>query len=500
MRFLLIQCCFLLVAVAISAQKPVVPASKSTVPIAKSAITGSKPATLKGHLIPITLTPLKNCTVYLGSHFGKSMTLVDSCKLNDKSMGVFKGDNKLTGGIYFVVSPNYTIQFELLMDEGQQFSISADTAQKEKAIIAGSLDNDIFKQYSQYSTEKGKERQQLESEYKTKLSSPVDSIRLRNAIIQLDSEVDGQRNSISKKYPNSLLTMLFNTMKRPTAPAIPMVNGKPDSLYPYRFVKDHYWDDVIFNDDRLLRTPFFESKLDDYFKYYVSPEPDSIIYEVKYMLLSARTGKEIYPYLLTKFTNKYINPEYMGQDKVFVYIFENFYAKGDTSILNTASRKTITERAYSLMANQIGLAAPDLNLTDTTGKNISLYSIQSPFTLVAFWDPNCGHCKEEIPRLDSMYLAKWKAKGVAVYSVNIYENDVPAWKKFISEKNLPKDWVHVFQTKEARQAEEKAGIPNYRQLYDIFKTPTIYLLDKDKRIIAKQLSLELFDKVMEAKQ
>jgi thiol-disulfide isomerase/thioredoxin len=218
------------------------------------------------------------------------------------------------------------------------------------------------------------------------------------------------------------------------------------------------------------------------------------------MLLSARTGKEIYPYLLTKFTNKYINPEYMGQDKVFVYIFENFYAKGDTSILNPASRKTITERAYSLMANQIGLPAPALNLTDTTGKNISLYTVVAPFTLVAFWDPNCGHCKEEIPRLDSMYIAKWKAKGVAVYSVNIYENEVPAWKKFLAEKNISKKWVHVFQTKEAKQAEEKAGIPNYRQLYDISKTPTVYLLDKDKRIVAKQLSLEQFDKIMEAKQ
>jgi|694.fasta_scaffold00275_26 thiol-disulfide isomerase/thioredoxin len=514
MRFLLIQSCFLLFSMVMVAQNPAVqvakpgaPANKSAVPVAKSAAssvklatTAPKPATDKGHTIPITLSPLKNCTVYLGSHFGKSMTLVDSCKLNEKSMGVFKGDKKLTGGIYFVVSPNYTIQFELLMDDVQQFTISADTAQKEKFIITGSFDNDIFKQYSQYSTEKGKERQQLESEYRAKLSNPTDSLRLRNTIIQLDSDVDAYRNNIVKKYPKSLLTMLFNTMKRPTVPAIPMVKGKPDSLYPYRYVKDHYWDDVSFNDDRILRTPFFEPKLDDYFKYYVSPEPDSIIAEIKYMLLSARTGKEIYPYLLTKFTNKYINPEYMGQDKVFVYIFENFYAKGDTSILNPASRKTITERAYSLMANQIGLPAPALNLTDTTGKNISLYTVVAPFTLVAFWDPNCGHCKEEIPRLDSMYIAKWKAKGVAVYSVNIYENEVPAWKKFLAEKNISKKWVHVFQTKEAKQAEEKAGIPNYRQLYDISKTPTVYLLDKDKRIVAKQLSLEQFDKIMEAKQ
>jgi thiol-disulfide isomerase/thioredoxin len=253
-------------------------------------------------------------------------------------------------------------------------------------------------------------------------------------------------------------------------------------------------------DDRLLRTPFFEPKLDEYFKTMVSPEPDSVINEVKYILLSARTGKEMYPYLLTKFTNKYMNPEFMGQDKVFVYLFENFYAKGDTMLLNPASRKTITERAYSLMANQLGQPAPVLDLTDTTGKNISLYNVNAPFTIVAFYDPNCGHCKEEIPKLDSFYRAKWKAYGVAVYSVNIYENEIPAWKRFIKEKNLSSNWIHTYETKEAKTAVEKAGKPNFRQLYDIYKTPTVYLLDKDKRIIAKQLSLEQFDDLIETKR
>lgn len=485
MRFLLINLLVLLVSVQLLAQKP--------------APAATKPLPAKGHQISITLTPLKNCTVYLGSYFGKGMTLVDSARLDAKSQGQFKGAAKLTGGIYFVVSPSYTIQFELLMDNKQHFNIIGDTTRKESAQITGSPENDLFKQYALFSTEKGKLRQQLEGEYKA-AANAKDSARLRSAILQTESELEAYRKNISSKYPQSLLTVLLNTMKRPTPPPVPVINGKPDSLYPYRYMKARFWDDVMFNDDRLLRTPFFETKLEDYFKFYVSPDPDSIIAEVKYMLLSARTGKEIYPYLLTKFTNKYINPEYMGQDKVFVYIFENFYAKGDTTLLNAASRKTITERAYSLMANQLGLPAPQLNLTDTTGVIKSLYQIKAPFTVVAFWDPNCGHCKEEIPHLDSLYRAKWKSKGVAVYSVNIYEKEVAAWKKFINEKKLSPEWIHAYQTVAAKLAEEKAGIPNFRQLYDIFKTPTLYLLDKDKRILAKQLSLEQFDALMDAKK
>lgn len=459
-----------------------------------------KQAAPKGRNISITLTPLKNCKVYLGSHYGNGKALVDSAMLNDKSQGVFKGPTKLTGGIYFVVTPQLTIQFELLMDDQQQFSIVADTAQKDKAVITGSFDNDLFKTYSEFSVVKGTLRQQLLRDFNNPNKSKEDSIRLRNEIIKTDGEIRNYQANIAKRYPKSLLATLFNTMQVPTPPAVPVINGKPDSLYPYRYVKEHYWDDVSFNDNRLLRTPFFEKKLDDYFRTMVAQDPDSIINEVKYILLSARTGKEIYAYMLTKFTNKYMNPEFMGQDKVFIYLFENFYAKGDTMLLNPASRKTITERAYSLMANQIGQAAPPLNLTDTTGKTVPLYNLSGPFTIVTFWDPNCSHCKEEIPKLDSIYKAKWKKYGVSVYSVNIYENEIPAWKRFMYEKNLSRDWVQAYETKEAKAAGEKAGLPNYRQLYDIYKTPTVYLLDKDKHIIAKQLSLEQFDDLIETKR
>lgn len=447
-----------------------------------------------GRNIQITLKPLKNCKVYLGSYYGKTRVLADSCMLNANSQGVFKGKTKLTGGIYFVVSPDYVIQFELLMDRTQQFSIMADTAQKDKAIIIGSPDNDLFRKYSQFSTNKGMQLQALEQQLQQSRTA-TDSSKLQSLITAVSNELQVYRKNIMQQQPKSMLSMLFKVMQTPTAPPIPIVNGKPDSIYPYRFVKEHFWDDVVFNDDRLLRTPFFEPKLDDYLKYYVSPDPDSVIQEVQYLLLSARGTKELYPYLLTKFTNKYMNPEYMGQDKVFVYLFEQHYLKGDTTYLNAASRKTIFERGYSMIANQLGQPAPVLDLTDSTGKPHALYDIKAPFTFVSFWDPHCGHCKETIPRVDSIFRARWKGLGVAQYAVNVDEKIIDDWKKFIQENKL-EGWTHVYQTKAARQLEEKAGLPNFRQLYDVKVTPTFYLLDKDKRIIAKQLTIEQFDELI----
>lgn len=463
----------------------------------KPTQTATKQPVVAGRNIAITLTPFKNTKVYLGSYYGKNKVLVDSAVLGPDSKGVFKGNTKLPGGIYFVVSAQYAILFELLMDNKQQFSIVADTSNKENPIITGSPDNDLFKNYSAFSIQKGRKMQEAERRYHT-ASSKTDSSAARNEVLQIQKEIKAYQNNIIKTQPKSLLTTLFKTMRNPEAPPIPIINGKPDSLYPYRYVKDHYWDEVNFSDDRILRTPFLEPRIDEFFKNYVSVEADSIIPEVQFMLLSARTTKELYPYLLTKFTNKYLNPEYMGQDKVFVYLFENFYLKGDTSFLNAESKRMIIKKGYSMLANQLGQQAPVLNFTDKEGKLKNLYDVDANFTFVAFWDPHCGHCKEMIPRVDSFYKAKWQKNNVAIYAVNVDEKILDDWNKFIQEKNLV-NWVHVYQTAAAKAAEEKAGLANFRQLYDISMTPTFYLLDKQKRIIAKQLTLEQFDDLMERK-
>jgi thiol-disulfide isomerase/thioredoxin len=216
------------------------------------------------------------------------------------------------------------------------------------------------------------------------------------------------------------------------------------------------------------------------------------------MLTVAKTGKEIYPFLLFKFTNKYIAPEFMGQDKVFLYIYQNFFAKGDTVLLNEASNKSIKERAYSMMANQLGLAAPALIINDLLDKKISLYAIKSPYVFIAFWDPTCGHCKVEVPRLDSIYNASWKALGVTMLGVNTNAKEVALWKTYIKDNKLT-GWTHAYQTEADLNKEIQEGKPTtIRQLYDVYKTPTFYLLDSNKKIIAKNLTIEQFNDFLQA--
>jgi len=452
-----------------------------------------------GYNIDITLRPFSNQKIYLGYYYGKMKALTDSAVLDNSSKGVFQGEKALPGGIYFIVSPNKEILFELLIDKQQSFGIDADTtALPSNVKFLRSPDNSGFQQYTLFASRTGRESSRLTAGYKQS-GNPNDSITATAEIRRLGKKMDEYRDSAIKKQPASLMTALFKALKDPQVPAArEHPGGKYDSTYAYTYYKNHFWDGISFRDDRLVRTPFFESKVEKYFRDLVVPNPDSIIREVDHLLLASRGTSEMYQFLMVHFVQKYVNPEYMGQDAVFVHLFEKYINTGQAAFFTATYKEFLTKRAYSLMANLIGQPASDMQMVDSLGKPMNLYTVKSPYTVVFFWDPTCGHCKEVVPHLDSMYQAKWKIQGVKIYGVMV-DGGKENWTKYIKENKLT-DWVHVYQTKAQQDAESAAGKPGFRQLYDVYQTPVLYLLDADKRIIAKKLSYQQIDEVISLKQ
>jgi hypothetical protein len=453
----------------------------------------------QGYNIKLTLKPYKNEKIYLGYHYGKMKALADSTVLNESSAGSFSGKVPLPGGIYFVVSPKKEILFEILIDKDQDFAIVADTTNLPASIsFNGSTDNTHFQSYSGFANQSGQAIARLNTELKA-TKNPKDSATISSQIRTLSRSMTSYRDSIGKKFPGSFLSMLFNAMKEPEIPpASKHPGGKYDSNYAYQYYKSHYWQGVSISDERLVRTPFFEPKLEKYYKELVYPQADSIKKEVDAMLLQARSSKEMFKYLLVHFVQKYVNPEYMGQDAVFVHLFEKYVNTGQADFFTTQYKDFMTKRAYSLMANLIGQPAANMEMADTSGKIIPLYKVQSEYIVICFWDPGCSHCKEIVPKVDSIYKAKWKNMGVVLYGVKT-EGPRQDWVNFIHEHKLS-DWLHVYQLPEQQAAENAAGKPSYKQLYDVYQTPMLYLLDKEKRIIAKKLTYLQIDEVISLKE
>lgn len=452
-----------------------------------------------GYEIRVQLNAYKNQYLYLAYHYGKSKALADSALVQANGTAVFKGANPLPGGIYIMVSPRKEFMFELLIDKQQHFSIGVDTARLHDIRFTGSSDNAGFLAYTAFVQSRGQQIGELQKQL-SGAKSNNDSAAIQQKIAQLNSEITKYRTDYIKKAPDEFLSALFAALQEPVVPpASQHPKGVYDTAWAYHYFKDHYWDDISFSDGRLVRTPFFENRLERYFRNLVSPDADSIKKEIDHMLLYARSNKDMYRFLLTHFVQKYIQPEYMGQDAVFVHLFEKYInEKPEVDWFTEQYKKHMTERAYSLMANLIGNPAWDLPLVDSNGKLTPLYEVKAPFTVICFWDPTCGHCKELVPKLDSMYQAKWKAMGIRIYAV-MTDGGKANWTRFIKENKLG-DWIHVYQTEEQRKEEQAAGRPNFRQLYDVYQTPVLYLLDDQKRIIAKKLTYQQMDEVISMKQ
>lgn len=449
--------------------------------------------------IKVIVHPFRAGHLYLGHHFGSKQYIVDSAAINSQGEASFTGKEKLMGGVYMVIFPQKNGWFEMLIDTQQHFSVISDTSDViGKTMFTNSPDNILFQRYQKLAQDKGRQIHNLQQQLKAQ-PVPNDSSRIKADITRLSNEMQQYREQFIKENPQHLLSAIFNVLQEPKVPdASKHPGGKYDSVYAYQYYKNHFWDGVSFTDERLARTPVFEPKLQRYFNSVVIQHPDTLAAAAFKIIDASQSNKEMFKVILSTLTEKYINPAYMGQDAVFVRLFERYYAPGKADYwLNDKYRKVVFDRAYSLMANLIGEKAADMNMVDTAGRKSNLYSVQAPYTVVCFWDPTCGHCQTEVPRLDSIYQAKWKKHGVKLYGV-MTDGGKEAWMKFIRDHKL-KEWIHVHQLQEVKEAEYNAGKPGYKQLYDVYQTPVLYLLDKDKNIIAKKLNYSQLDDFLEVK-
>jgi thiol-disulfide isomerase/thioredoxin len=430
----------------------------------------------------------KSGIAYLTYYMGKDFILQDSSAVSNTGRSAFKSTKKLIPGIYSIIFPGKRLTTDFLVEKEQIISIVADTNKLAQTKITGSPANVEFKNYQTFVNEKGKFLQQEKEAY-NQSKTKADSTKHETAYKKLSKELNDYRENVVKLKPNSMLAVLLNALREPAYPTKVAVTRK-DSVDNYNFYKSHYWDGISFMDDRIVRTPFFLPKLETYYRQIMPQAPDSLIKDLDYKLLLARTSPEMYKFLLNWFTDEYINPKYMGQDAVFVHLYNKYHSKGVSNWLNKTQDSVITRRAFMLMSNLIGEMAANLEFADTTGKTKALYEVDAPYIVVIFWDPNCGHCKDEIPRLDSMYRALWQKKGVKIYAaLSETEKVKEQWLAFLREKKIT-DWINVYQTKAMVDEETKNQRPSFRQLYNVETTPTMYLLDKEKRIIAKKLTIQ----------
>jgi len=448
----------------------------------------------EGYQITFQSKESKSKRVYLGNFYGNFNQYLDSIILDTNGNGFFKADAKLSPGIYFLQDHRKIQLLDFIVsNEDQQIKIEEINYETASYKVQGGNENILYTAYNDFIRKAMPEINQYRAELLS-ANSKADSLKIQTKIQLKTQSIDQYRINIIKEQPKSLLAQFFIDMERPKLPN-PLPKNLSTQTEQLTYFKTHYWDGMDFTNPAFIKTPFFEPKLEEFFKYYVSPTVDSIIPIVDHMLAAAKSNADMYFYLLSNFSNKYMNPTYLGQDKVFIHLYQNYYLKGDTVLLNAKDKKTVIQTANKLIANQLGVKAANFDLIDINGNPQSLYSIAANYSFIIFWDPTCDVCQKELPRVDSIYKASWYKYGVKIITVNNEAAHEGEWRKYLAKHEF-KNWINLYEPITMRELRARNGLPSYLQLYNAYQTPTMFLLDKDKNILAKRLTIEQFDNML----
>lgn len=477
----------------------------------------------KGYEVKINLKNCKDTLTYLTFYqFDKNM-IVDTCKNIKNGKIIFNGNKNLDKGIYSLVGQGKSIYFDFIIDENtQKLEINSDAMSNYRSDLTCTTSkqtDDFFKYIQYFETQKNAFDDHL---LKTKGMSKKDSTNYVAEKQKLINEnISTYEKDFIQKNKGSFISDALNLKIEKYLIDIPKAsNGRPDSVAVYNYYKKNYWKDVNFKDDGLVRTPFFANRIKRYFDSVITRHPDSTIVEIDRIMKQTVEGSVMYKLLLAHFTSTYETSKIMGFDKVFVDIVDKYFKTGKANSLYDDDNivKNIINRSELLKPLLLGKTAPDLPMipaeshakiaamgfdTAKTSEEVTklyyknsqeiektflrLSDVKAKYTLLAFWDVDCGHCKIEIPKLLTLYHELNKEKiDVQVFCVYTL-NDFEKYQKYIIENKL--DWINVY---------DGVHINNLKEKYDIYSTPVIYVLDKNKVIKAKRIDVDQIKSIINA--
>ena len=422
--------------------------------------------------ISIVVKGIADRQAIVGYHFGNQRLVLDTLAFDDRDRLRLTGNERLPNGVYFLYTP--TFYFEFLVAE-PVFSLETTVDGGYHALkVSGSEENARFKDFQLKMTEIQR-GQRLLADSLRKLSGS-DSIALRGQILQLSEQGIAYRDSLIDANEGTFFGRFVGLMRGITVPVYDEMEDGERRIAQYRYYKDHYFD-LVPEPAELMRTPVVHEYVMKYFNELVVPYPDSVIREVDAWMAQVLDDKEAFRYWLVTLFNTYQESKIMGMDAVTVHMAERYYLSGLADWVTEDAKKEIQKEVAFIKPNLLGNPAPALNLLDTAMRPFPFQQLNQPYLVLYFYDPDCGVCKKKTPLLQEAYSEILAEGGEVVGICTI--TDVNKWKSYIRERGL--DWVNLG---------DPYGRSNFRAEYNVRSTPQVYILDKNRKIIAKKIDVE----------
>lgn len=424
----------------------------------------------------------KHDSVYLAFWMNGKTYSKDTTILNDKGIGVFSKKEPLKQGTYIIYfSPNKF--FDILVGQDQNIHVEVDTAKINESKISGAIESVRFQELTNEMSKRHKEQRKLYDDYKAK---KIDSLSFTKKMETLNNEVSNYQNKMIEENKGTFFSAF---LKGTISPETPEFKEVPDSIRPltrYLYAKKHYFDNIDLQDPRFLRTPYFSNKVDNYISKFIIQHPDTIIAAAFDLIERSKGNEETYQTMTSKMINYGIQSKIMGMDAVWLAIADEYYFSGKATWADTAWVNTLRKEADKIRYNKIGMPAHNLVARDSNNAIVQLRDLKQPYVLVYFFEPSCGHCKKTTPVLHDSVYSKFKDKGFEVFAFYT-QTDRQEWMDFVNKHKL-NDWVNVWDP------ERESWFWKY---YDASSTPGVYLLDKERKFLAKKIDMRTLDLILE---
>lgn len=464
------------------------------------------------------VTNIKDTTVFLVKYYGKGMYYADTAVMKN---GVCEFDGKKQKpGVMALLLPGQKY-FDFIYNN-EEIHIEATAPEYATSLVVKkSEENKVFAEYVRFLSKQRGEVNELTTKRNGFKKDEPQYKELGTKIDALSKEVVNYQNNLVKTYEKLFVSKVVKMSMEVQVPEAPRdAAGKlVDSTFTYRYYRDHYFDNIDLKDDRIINTPLFHTKLEDFFsKKMLLQIPDTVVKYAYWFCDQLQPGSELFKYCVTHITSTYEKSNIINMDKVFVRMGQRYYcpktAEGKSQAFWMEDDKLVDlcEKVQRNLLLVQGEMPPNVILRDTTDVTYKdFYSIKADYTILYFWDADCGHCKQSTPKLQTLYEQKLKNRNVEVFAVAkaVGEDEFKKWKQFIKEKNLTftnvalTDKLYKLATTDARAVVPKytsLESLNYQDTYDIFSTPRVFVLDKNKQILVKQLSISQLEDFMDQLQ
>jgi thiol-disulfide isomerase/thioredoxin len=445
-----------------------------------------------GYKIDFKVKGWKDSAVYLGHYYIENTYIKDTAKVSPDGTFAFQKKETLPQGVYMLVRKNAkggnVRVFDFVIGSDQTFSIETSAPDYVVNVkVKGDEDNRLFFEDIAYNIERNKEAEPLVKIAKDTTAKEDQKKIARDGFSKINDKVMAHRKEIIEKYPTTLTARMLKASMPVTIPDPPKkANGQIDSTFQLKYYRQHFFDNFDLADEAMLRMPqsIYKQKIKEYLEKLFVPQPDSVTKAINFMVSKAKKNQETYKICVWSCAGMYEQPEIMGLDEVFVNIYDQYFKTGEMDFwANAKMKESVKEHADKIRSCMIGRTGSNLIMQDENFQPRSMYDIKAKYTILFIFNPDCSHCREETPKLLDFYN-----KGKAKFSLEVFavstDTSMKKLRDFIKEYKTP--WITVDGPRSYIK-------DHFQKLYHSDTTPTIFILDDKKKIIAKKLPVKQLD-------